>query len=477
MKQEILRLEDAQAQIGPNGCLRGCSLYLFRGEMVGLVGDNVYEKNCLVEVLCGRLPLHDGRIYFNDALLEEGTEGPILRSKIMRIGMQSSLVENLSVAENIFLLRPRFKKWVFSQRKLQQQADLLFREYQLSIDPCALAEQLPLLQRCEVELVKSVAAGAKVIILQEPTSFLGTIEQERLFKTVEKMRKKGISFLIIDSYLDMLKKFCTRIVLMKDGKDVRNLRRDQFLNTDLRRFLSFQSTDIPCPPAGQENALIFHNLCTDRLMMANLTVKRGEIVNILDLSGECIRDIAALLNGTMRQNFGIIEVDNRLFEPVDTANALRLGVGYLPENPTQTVLLPDLSVIDNLCICMEKKVSKFWRFNKLSRNVKKQYRPMLGPLIDKKSLYGLGFSAKQKICYYKWHLFAPKVLVCLRPFANLDFIMRDQTASLMTELAAKKIAVLILTSSLEEAYLVGRRVVVIDNGQIIGEDTAQPNGE
>lgn len=472
MKEEILRLENVTKKINDLILLDGFYLHIFKGEVMGLLSLNTTGKNVFSEILCHHSPIDFGRIYLNDHLTDTDELNKTNRNKVFNIEGQTSLSLNLTVADNIFVIRNGFKKYAINNRILFGQAKMLFKEFDIHINPKGIVANLTPLECITVEFIKAYASGAKLIILSNLTNYLGTLDLEKLNKIVTYFKEKGISFLCIDSYLDILFKFSDRLTIMRDGKNIRTLRKSEFVEKKVislfaDRFIE-PGYERVYKKTGQV-VLEFKNVITDYLDHINFKIYKGEIINILDAQGKSNEDIIQILNADSQSYSGEVIFDGKLYKSHHLSEVIKKGVGFLIENSIDNLLFKDMSVYENLTFMMTNKISRLWQKPRIKKSIIQEFYKRLGDAIFANDLIELDTAALLKLVYYKWFLYSPKVLVCIRPFIGLDMFMRKLAIDLINELSAKGITTIILTSNLSEAYIACDRMLLIEKGRLIGE--------
>ncbi len=473
MKTEILRLENIVRNENGAVMLNGFYLHIFKGEILGLISDNVYQKQNIMGVLCGNLNIDVGRIYFYDKHLQPDEYASVCKNKVTRIDNQSRLSQNLTVAENIFVIRGGFKKYIVNKKILRTQASMLLKQFDVSISADEIVQNLSAFERITIELIKAHATGNRLIILCDLAGFLSSIEIEKLYKLVIRMKELGTAFLIIEDYDDILFKFADRLAVVRNGQTARVFNRKDFNKATVHSLLMEQN------PKQRENIAVvkngpkvleFENVCTENLSNANFCINQGEVASILYMDDGSYEDVLNLLKGEMQVNSGNILLCGKEFCPRGLYQAIEKRVCFIDEHPILNMLFYDMSVMDNLCFTMSNKVRGLWLKRRYKRSIYKAYYERFGESTRNESLDGLDAETLQTLIYCKWGLYSPKLVVCVKPFSTVDLNLRRVTVNLINEYAQKGISVLILTSNISEAYIAGDKVILIKNGQVIGED-------
>jgi len=198
MLEELLRIENGIIEKNGHELIKGLYLQVFKGEILGLISDNIREKQCILDVLYGSVSLDYGWVSFDEKRILNYEASQVLKNKIAIIESKSKLVNNLTIAENIFVIRGGFKKYFVHKKLLYEQAAGLLSEFKLDIRPELYVGQITPLERCMVELVKAYATGHRLIVCSDLTSFLSSTDVEKVIQIILWLKKRGIGFIIIE---------------------------------------------------------------------------------------------------------------------------------------------------------------------------------------------------------------------------------------------------------------------------------------
>ena len=220
MIEELLRIDNGVVHKNGQELIKGLNLQAYKGEILGLISDNIKEKQCILDILNGNINLDDGWVSFEEKRIQDYEVSQTLKSRIAVIEGKCKLVNNLSVAENIFVIRGGFKKYFINKRLLYRQAGSLLSEFQLKIRPDSYVVRLTPLERCMVELVKAYATGHRLIVCSDFTSFLSSTEVMKAFQSILWLRNRGVGFIFIENHDDVLFEYSNRITVIHNGKTV-----------------------------------------------------------------------------------------------------------------------------------------------------------------------------------------------------------------------------------------------------------------
>lgn len=461
MKKEILRIESITIKEKGIKTLNDFFLNLYEGELLGVFVHSAIEKRHLIELIYGNVEVEQGRICFENRPISYEDYVGIRKNKISMIQSTGKLIDDLTVADNIFVIRDRFGKYLIDKQTVHEQARRLMAELELSISPHKLGYMLTGYEKTAVEIAKAYALGARIIILKDLSSYLSDGELGQLTGLIGRLKGQGLSFVMIDSFTEVLKQFSDRLFVMKNGRNVWTLKSQQ-INDEILKTYFYAPSDRIKATASQvgSTALRFEGVATEGLDPLSFEIRSGEILSIVDHDGSGIEEIVKLLNGEKRGYKGDIYVGDRLFRPQSPWQALHRDLALIVENPIEAMLFKDISAIDNLCFSSSRKVRTFWMNAKYRRSCLDSYEEFFEKDVLKNSTDTLSAYDLQKLVYLKWHLYNPKVVICVRPFSSTDAELRQITSEMMSLLLEKGIGILVLASNYSEINSAGSKILL-----------------
>jgi len=467
MRQELLRLECVCLGDYGQRILNDFGLVLYQGEILGVFSDHAVVKNNLVALVAGRKAAQSGRLYLDG---EPASALETDRHRYRKIGVIhaiNTLVDDLSIAENIFVIRKGVKAQVIDTRLINLQAQQLMEEFKLTIAPDALARSLSTLDRCRIEIIKAVALGARTVVLHDFSSFLADAEIGQLFELATTMKRRGIGFLMIDSSPDHLSACADRVIVINKGRNFWSFGRGEFNERVLKSCFSrppgldlptpgeFANAPSVAPPAENAAVLSFDRVQAGALAALSFELRGGDELCIFDHDGKAIDVIKALLTGEREAEAGRIRIDGRPLTARNVWQALDQEIAFIVENPAETMLFPDFSALENLCLPASRKTRDFWRNPVYLKSCRQEYAPYFDPGVLDKYPDELSAQDLHKLVYCRWHLFNPKLVVCVKPFTSVEKSLEDISAFFIDLLLKKGIAVLVLTSNASESGVSG----------------------
>jgi len=466
MKKEVFRLERVTQIVDGVTLLDNFNMHIFQGEVMGLVCINAHGKEALVRLLCQNVPIHYGHIYFQETLVNNYEHSSMSMNRVAVIEKQSWLVEDLTVADNIFVLRRGFKKYLINPKMLNEQFGHFTEELDIDIDAGELVSNLSFFEKCVVELLKAVVASVKLIVIRDISNFISTTDLKKIHDLIRHYSRRGISFLYICNHHEEAFKICDRISIMENGKVLKVLNKKEYRDEMITPYtLDFSHIDSPpLRKTSKDGILKFENVATENIKDMSFTVEKGECVVFLDMNNTVLTDMMKLMNGEIKPLSGDILLDGHCY--TGKTSGLKRQVCFIQENPIQSMLFREMSYIDNLCFLLDKKQPYLWLNKNIKRSVIQEYEPLVGEDIYAGDITDLPPLSLYNLVYYRIHLYHPDVVFCVQPFSGADMYLRHHLIELIDQLRKKKITMIILAVNLADSLVVADRLMVIEQGQL-----------
>jgi len=466
MKEEVLRLERVTQIKDGVILLDNINFHIFKGEIMGLVCINAHGKEALVKLLSQNVPIHYGRVYFQENLVNNYEHSSMSINPVAVIEKQSRLVEGLTVADNIFVMRKGFRDYIIDAKKINERFREFTEKLNIQIDGNEVISNLSYFDKCVVEIIKAVVTGVKLIILRDISNFISAVDLIKIHEIIKYYSKQGVSFLYICNHHEETFKICDRVALMENGKVLKVLRKQEFHDDKIKPYI-LDFRHIPSPSltnTSRSGVLQFRNVSTDNINDMSFTVEKGESVVILDRNNTALTDIMQLMNNEIRPLSGDILVDGRCYSK--EAMQLKKCVCLIQENPIETMLFKEMSYIDNLCFLVDKKIPYLWQHKRFKKSVILEYEPLVGEDIYAHDITCLSALSLYNLVYYRVHLYRPKIVFCMQPFSGADMYLRHHLIQLFNKLRKKNITLIILAVSISDSLAVADRLMIVEQGMI-----------
>jgi galactofuranose transport system ATP-binding protein len=463
--------------------LSGASLEVGRGEVHALIGQNGAGKSTMIKILTGYYTKDAGEILFNGAPFHADSPKNAQAGGISTIYQEINLIPYRSVAENIGLGHAPRRFGFLDWQRMHREAEELLARFKVEIDVCQPLSAYTTAIQQMVAIARAVSFEAKLVIMDEPTSSLDDHEVAVLFDVVRQLKASGVAVIFVSHRLEELYVVCDRVTVMRDGRTVLNGALAGFTKLDLvttmigRRLKSAgdeQTAFRESAHAEQRTSsrlLEVRNLSAGRKVTdASLQLSAGEIVGLAGLLGSGRTELARAVFGADRPDNGEMEYDGTAFAPATPAAAIGVGIGFCSEDRKVDGIVPDMSVRENLTLALlpylaragvvdrEKQVEVVDRFiQRLAIKCSSPDQPI-------RELSG---GNQQKVLLARWLCMNPRLLILDEPTRGIDVGAKAEIQSLIGQLAAEGLGVLMISSEMEEILEGSDRVFVLREGKTV----------
>jgi ABC-type sugar transport system ATPase subunit len=481
--QPLLAMRDVSKSFPGVQALSHVDLDVRRGEIHAIVGENGAGKSTLMKILAGVHRPTAGRIVWDGKETEIASPQAAQRLGIRMVFQELSLVPDLSVAENIMLGRmPRRGPFV-DRRALAEEARRALATIGSRMNPERLVADLTISQRQLVEIARVVSAGASLVVLDEPTSSLSDHEAQILLDIIRALKARGIAVIYISHRLHEVQAVAERVTVMRDGRtietrDVAGTTPGQLVEMMVGRALDdvFPKTMVPigdiCFRAERLSSKSFRDI--------SLSVRHGEIVGLAGLVGAGRTEFARAVFGLDPFDGGELTIDGKHVHPRNPVQAIRAGIGYLPEDRRLLGIVPPLTIRENLSLSTLVRLSVAGFVNGAEeRRIAGAATVRLGivPPDMEVPIETLSGGNQQKVVLGRWLGIQPKLLILDEPTRGVDVGAKAEIHRIIGELAGSGIAILFISSELPEVIAASDRIYVLHEGRITGEFDRQAVSE
>ena len=448
------------------------------GEIHGLVGCNGAGKSTLMKVLAGVVPEYTGEILFDGRPIRLGSPREALSHGIAMVYQELSGIEQLSVAENLFLGRQPVTSWgQINWREMNRQATESLAELDIHIDVRRRLGDFPLVIRQMVEIARGLHSGARVLILDEPTSALSLPEVKRLFELIKHLQTKGVAMVFISHFLEDVLAICNRVTILKDGKRLlTKLAAELDRATILRHMVGDEesSTSEECIEATLPTAITgspridIKNLsrknCFEEI---SLEVRPGECLGLYGFVGAGHQDLMHALAGAIGVASGEIAIDGRAMPMEDVAKAVREGVVLVAADRAQT-LARRAPIAHNTTLAHLRSSVGGWITRKREYGVCQPMLQTVGCRPPNPALHAglLSGGNQQKVVLAKWLLGPIRVLLLEEPTRGMDVHAKAEIMALVAEQKRKGAAVILASTEPELVLAHSDRIATLARGRI-----------
>jgi ribose transport system ATP-binding protein len=456
--------------------LRDVGLTLGRGEVLAVIGENGAGKSTLMKILAGVQEPDSGEILVNG----EGVRFPNVRAAehagIALIHQELNLADNLDIASNLFLGREPQRFGFVNRRRLYSDSLGLLAQVGLDCVPRTLVSTLSPGRQQLVEIAKALGTNARVLIMDEPTSSLSQHETDQLYRVVKDLRSRGISVIYISHRLGEVKELADRVLVLRDGANAGELRRDEITHDAMVRLMVGRDLGRHDRTARGHGAPVLEarglRTAAHPRKPLEFSICPGEIVGVAGLVGSGRTELLQVLFGIEPAAGGEIRMNGKPVSITSPLDAIRAGMALVPEDRKQQGVILEMSVGQNTTLASLRRDARAGFLNRkregeIAVQMTEQLRvktPGLSQFVQ-----FLSGGNQQKVALAKWLALEPRVLLLDEPTRGIDIGAKQEIYRLMEELAGRGVAILFVSSEMEEVLRMSDRTLVMHEGRITGE--------
>jgi ribose transport system ATP-binding protein len=478
----LLSMSDIEKRFAGIPALSGASLEIRSGEVHALIGQNGAGKSTMIKVLTGYHRRDSGTVLFGGQPFEVNSPHQAQASGISTIYQEINLVPFRSVAENICLGREARRFGMLDWRAMHTEAERLLATFGIDLDVRRPLLDFNTATQQMVAIARAIGFSARLVIMDEPTSSLDEGEVAMLFKVIRQLKADGVSVIFVSHKLDELYEVCDRVTIMRDGKTVRTadmgeIGKLELVSSMLGRDISKADGHATAFTQAKREAgqIVFsaQGLAARQTVQdVSFEVARGEIVGFAGLLGAGRTETARLVFGVDRARSGSMQIEGKPYEPQKPKEAIAAGLGFVTEDRKLEGIVPELSVADNMTLTLLPRISKNGVVSEArQREVVERFIKQLGIKCSgpNQKIRELSGGNQQKVLLARWLATNPKLLILDEPTRGIDVGAKGEIQHLIRQLADAGLAVLMISSELEEVVEGADRVFVLREGRTVAE--------
>ncbi len=479
MKPAFLQLDGISKTYPGVVALQRVSFSVRPGEVIGLVGENGAGKSTLMKILGGVTFPSAGVIHIDGVAHQRLDVTGAIAAGIAFVHQELNLFENLDAAANVFIGRePLYggALHLVNQRKLHELTRPFLEMLGADFTPGTLVADLSIAQRQILEIAKALSLNSRVVIMDEPTSSLTLAETARLLAVIAGLRAKGVSIIFISHRLNELTQCADRVVVLRDGHLVGELGKADISHAAMIKMMigrDLKSLYLPpsAPPGQVVLALAKARTRTWPHREVDLTLRRGEILGLAGLIGSGRTEVAQAIFGIDRLAGGTLHFNGKAIEIGSPRAAIARGIYLVPEDRKRSGLLLDAAICDNIALPNLRQFSSGgWVSGAAAAKNAEKEKQRLGirapnVLAEAGSLSG---GNQQKVVLAKWLAMNPSVLICDEPTRGVDVGAKYDIYRILRDLADAGVAILMISSDMEEVIGISDKIAVMHEGAISG---------
>ncbi|MDO5540310.1 MAG: sugar ABC transporter ATP-binding protein [Eubacteriales bacterium] len=471
-----IEMKGIDKSFGTNQVLKNAGFLLKDGEVHALMGENGAGKSTLMKILTGVYTRDAGTVLVDGKEVVYKNPQEAEKAGIVFIYQELNVLFDLTVEENLFMGKEITKGFGICDKKtMRKKAQEIMDRMGVNIPVTAQMSDLSVGQQQMVEICKALMVDARVLIMDEPTAALTQSETEVLFEVIKSLRKKGVSIVYISHRMEEIFELCDRITVLRDGayidtRNIKDINMDDIVQMMIGRTIGerFPKRDVEI---GKE-VIRVEGLTSGKLFKnINFSVRAGEVMGVSGLMGAGRTEIMQAIFGNIPIESGKIYIDSKEVTIKNPRQAIAAGIGFITEDRKTEGLLLEKSIAENIEIANLKKVSRNSVLSKAKQKeiVKKgieEFRiKCFGPDHECNNLSG---GNQQKVVLAKWIYTDPKILILDEPTRGVDIGAKKEIYSVINDMAARGVAVIMVSSELPEVLGMSDRIMVVHEGRITG---------
>ncbi|MEW5814872.1 MAG: sugar ABC transporter ATP-binding protein [Spirochaetota bacterium] len=477
-KENILKMVRISKEFPGVKALHKVDFDLKKGEVHALVGENGAGKSTLIKILAGVYRADEGEIWLKGEKISVHSTREMIDYGISVIYQELNLIPYLSIAENIFLGREPIKKYsrFVDWKTMYQRVNEIVRPFNIDLDPRKKVYTLGIAYKQVVEIARALSLQSEIIVMDEPTATLTGHEAERLFEIINTLKNKGVSIIYISHRLEEIRGVADRVTVLRDGEKIitdnlKNLKLDDIIRHMVGRVLQEKYPKEQIEAGGE--VLKVENLSKkDVCEGVSFKLKAGEILGIAGLVGAGRTEMIQLLFGYQKKDSGKITVKGKEIRIRKPYDAVREGIGLIPEERKNHGLILCLSVLDNISLAILDRfsISGFIERKGLLEIIHSIIKNLdIKTPSVKQLVKNLSGGNQQKVVLAKWFLRSCDIYIFDEPTRGIDVGAKIEIYKLMESLVKSGAGIIMISSELPEVLNMSDRIVVMYNGRIVKE--------
>ncbi len=479
MKEELFALEKASILYQNRTVLNELDLHVYKRNILGIICDSMVEYEALADFFAGSCAVLSGKMRFRREILYAKRKKSAFQEYFCVIHNRSNLISTLTIAENvcIFFTKDNF----LHSGRYTTIVEKLVKYFHLKLDISKKVSALSTFEWMVVELLKSYFENKRIIVLVNLSDSLLGPELSEIRRIMDQMRQDGRTFIILDFISAPMLQWTDEVLVIKNGTSIACfepalLDNPKFYNYMLSGNREQEPPSIPLY-SGEELLLedsaplvTFRDVSTESLRSVSFSLEKGELLKIICLDKRSFDGFEALILGYSSVCSGQVILDGRSIRFRSMADNLKKGIHWCPESPYKNMLFSNMTVRDNLMLELSHKARNIWLKPGVTGNIDQYIAEEIGPECAGRKIYQLPPALRQKIAYSKLYLYAPKLVVCQRPFSEMDLHIRETTLEMLSRLQSRGISVIVLSMTPSDQNLIEGDTLYLKNGRLVSEE-------
>ena len=474
--EPIVELSGIAKHFGSVQALQGVDFTLLPGEVHALAGENGAGKSTLVKILAGMHRPDAGMLRIGGEVVELHSPTHSQALGIAVVHQEPMLFPDLNIAENVFMGRhPRDRFGRVDWKRMYREVDQLLTTLDVPLRSNMPVQGLSVAEQQLVEIAKALSLEARVLVLDEPTAALSAHEVTELFAIVRQLRERGVAILFVSHRLEEIAEIADRITIFRDGTHIVTATVDEISREEIIKYMVGRELSSLFPKSEAEIGEVVldvrHLARSGVFADVSFELRRGEILGFAGLVGAGRTEVAQVLFGIDRAESGEIWLKGKKRRIRSPQQAMEYGIAYVPEDRHQHGLVMDFSIVSNITLPILKQVSLLGlvdprRERKIAADYSQQLQVRSAGIAQLVS--ALSGGNQQKVVLSKWLATNPSVLILDEPTRGIDVGAKAEVHRIISDLATRGLAIILISSELPEVLAMADRVVVMHEGHVTG---------
>ncbi len=452
--------------------LDGVDFQARRGEVHAIMGENGAGKSTIIKCITGVHHKTGGHVYFNGKEIAPKTTSEAQEIGISTVYQEVNLCENLSVSENIYIGREPMKRHQIHWKKMHQDATILLKRFDIDIDVTRNLSDYSIAIQQMIAIARAVDISASLLILDEPTSSLDDQEVHRLFEIIHKLKSENMGIIFVTHFLDQVYAVSDRITILRNGCLVGEYLTSELDKIDLVNHMVGKEMDdlsaihkVDVNKKSPEAFMDVKNIgIKGSVEHVDLSLYKSEVVGFAGLLGSGRTEVGEMLFGVNRLSTGQIMIDGRKIRLKSTRDAIKRNIAFCPEDRKLNGIIGDLTIRENIILALQARKGVFKTITRKEQvEMADYYIDLLGIVTSdaEKKISELSGGNQQKVILARWLATEPELLILDEPTRGIDVGAKADIQKLMIRLCEDGIAVVFISSEIDEVIRCSNRVVVM----------------
>lgn len=485
MKDQVILSMQGIGKVFPGvKALQNVDFTLRKGEIHALMGENGAGKSTLIKVLTGVYELDSGKILMGEEQKAIVNKSPqdAQKNGISTVYQEITLCPNLSVAENLFIGREPRRFGLIDWKTMNRKSRELLERLDIQIAPTTQLDDCSIAVQQMIAIARAVDMKCKVLILDEPTSSLDDEEVVKLFGLMRRLKAEGVGIIFVTHFLEQVYEVCDRITVLRNGELVGEYKTSELPRVQLVAKMMGKDfddlADIKSAHRKEADSKKVPMIEAEKLGHTgtikpyDLVINKGEVIGFTGLLGSGRSELVRTIYGADKPDTGVLKVDGKEVKINTPLDAIKLGMGYLPENRKRDGIVADLSVRENIILALQARMGMF---HPISRKKMEEYADKYIEMLQIKTasretpIKSLSGGNQQKVIIGRWLLTDPSFLILDEPTRGIDIGTKTEIQKLVLDLADQGMSVAFISSEIDEMLRTCSRMAVLRDGEKVGE--------